>query len=597
MSTYVPPLRDIRFTLEELVGLDGVTALPGFEEATSELAESVLTEAGAIAEGVLGPLNRVGDQQGARIENGVVRTAEGWTEAWRTLVDGGWNGLPFEAEHGGMGLPNLLNTAVHEMWQAANMAFTLCPMLTQGAVNAIRLYGSDQQKAHYLPKMVSGEWTGTMNLTEPQAGSDLAAVRTKAVPAGDHFLVSGQKIFITYGDHDLAENIIHLVLARLPDAPAGVKGISLFLVPKYLTDDNGAITTPNDLKCASLEHKLGINASPTAVMSFGDGEGAIGYLIGQPNRGLEYMFSMMNHARLAVGLQGLAIAERAYQQALGYARERVQGRPVGWTAATSAAIVHHPDVRRLLMTMKCQIEAMRGLHYTAAAAVDVAHSHPDAAKRQEAQTLVELLTPIAKGWCTEVGQDIASLGVQIHGGMGYIEETGAAQHLRDARITTIYEGTTAIQANDLVFRKILRDQGAAVRKLLAEITGLAAELARTGDETLTIVGSRLADAAEAAGRAVDWLLTAATQDPRLPAAAAVPVLELMGALVGGQQVARAAQIATARIAEGSDHDGFYAAKRVTARFYAEHILPQVAGLERTATAGSGTVMALDEALL
>ncbi len=597
MTSYLPPLQEIKFTLEELVGFARITSLPGFEEATSELADSVLEEAGHIAEGVLAPLNRVGDAQGARLEGGAVRTAEGWVGAWTALVEGGWNGLPFEAEWGGMGLPNVLNTAVHEMWQAANMAFTLCPMLTQGAVNAIRLYGSEAMKAAYLPRMVSGEWTGTMNLTEPQAGSDLSAVRSKAVPAGDHYLISGQKIFITYGDHDLAENIVHLVLARLPDAPAGVKGISLFVVPKVMVGPDGSLGAVNDVKCVSLEHKLGIHGSPTAVMSFGDHSGAVGYLVGEANRGLEYMFAMMNHARLAVGLQGLAIAERAYQQALSYARDRVQGRPVGWTAAGPAGIVHHPDVRRLLMTMKCQIEAMRAIHYTAAAEIDIAHAHPDAARRAEATQLVELLTPIAKGWCTEVGQTIASLGVQVHGGMGYIEETGAAQHLRDARITTIYEGTTAIQANDLVNRKILRDKGAGIGRLLAEIRGQAEALAATADPSLKAIGAAVAGAVPSAERVVAWLAKAAARDPRLPAAAAVPTLELMGILVGGHMLARAAAIARARIDQGADHDGFYAAKLVSARFYIGHILPHAAALEQTVLTGTDAVMDLEECQL
>jgi 3-(methylthio)propanoyl-CoA dehydrogenase len=592
MTTYIPPLRDIRFTMEEVVGLDSITSLPGFEDATAETADSILTEAGHIAEGVLSPLNRVGDQDGARQENGVVRTSPGWKEAWTTVVDGGWNGLPFSADFGGMGLPNLFNHAVHEMWQAANMAFTLNPMLTQGAVNALSLYGSDALKAFYLPKMVTGEWTGTMNLTEPQAGSDLAAIRTKAVPDGDKYRLSGQKIFITYGDHDLADNIIHLVLARLPDAPAGVKGISLFVVPKILPDGSR-----NDLKCVSLEHKLGIHGSPTAVMSFGDHEGALGELVGQPHRGLEYMFVMMNHARLAVGLQGLAIAERAFQQARNYARDRVQGKPAGWAGSGPAGIVHHPDVRRLLMTMKSGVEAMRGIHYTAAALSDISHHHPEPNARYEASQRLEFLTPIAKGWCTELGQHIASLGVQVHGGMGYIEETGAAQHLRDARITTIYEGTTAIQANDLIGRKILRDKGAFARTLLAEIAGLAAELSASGLASLQATGARLSEGAAAAARVVDWLVNHAAEDPRLAAAAAVPTLDLMGIVVGGQQVALAAKVAKAAMDGGRDHDGFYAAKLATAHFYAEHTLPQALALERTVIAGSATVMEIAEAML
>ncbi len=463
MTDYNPPLREIRFALDCLAGLPGIAALPGFEEATPDLTDSILDEAAKIAAGVLAPLNRAGDLDGAKLVETGVRTTPGWSDAWTTLIDGGWNSLPYSADFGGMGLPQVLNLAVQEMWQSANMAFALCPMLTQGAANAIEAYGSEDQKARYLPKMVTGEWTGTMNLTEPLAGSDLAAVRSRAVPEADGYRISGQKIFITYGDHDLTENIVHLVLARLPDAPAGVKGISLFIVPKVLADG-----TANDVACVSLEHKLGIHGSPTAVLAFGDNGGAWGELIGEPNRGLEYMFAMMNHARVNVGLQGLAIAERAYQQARAYARERKQGKPVGWTG-NGAAIVEHPDVRRMLMSMKARIEAMRGLLYRVAADHDVAHAHPDPEVRAAAQRRVDLLTPVAKGWCTETGIELASIGVQVHGGMGYIEETGAAQHWRDSRITTIYEGTTGIQANALVGRGVLRDGGATVAELIAEI--------------------------------------------------------------------------------------------------------------------------------
>ncbi|SMH39821.1 acyl-CoA dehydrogenase C-terminal domain-containing protein [Azospirillum agricola] len=597
MTGYAPPLKEIRFVLDHLAGMAEVAALPGFGDATPDLVDSILDEAARIAGNTLAPLNRAGDTQGARLdESGTARTTEGWNAAWRTLVEGGWNGLPFEPEHGGMGLPNLLNTAVQEMWHSANMAFALCPMLTQGAVNAVRLYGSDALKALYLPRMVSGEWTGTMNITEPQAGSDLAATRSRAVPAGDGtHRVTGQKIFITYGDHDLTENIVHLVLARLPDAPAGVKGISLFVVPKFLPDADGNPGARNQVNCVSLEHKLGIHGSPTAVLSFGDEGGATGWLVGEPNRGLEYMFTMMNHARLAVALQGLSIAERAYQQALAYARERVQGRPVGWTGGQgSAGILHHPDVRRLLMGMKSRIEAMRGLLYTAAAAVDTAHHHADAGTRQRAGLLVDLLTPIAKGWCTETGQEIASHGVQVHGGMGFIEETGAAQHLRDARITTIYEGTTAIQANDLIGRKILRDGGASLRALLEEIAALGRELAGSPDDSLRVTGAALAESCAQAGEAVAWLLTAGAGDARAPSAASVNLLELLGLVAGGWQLARAARVASARLEAGDPDTAFLSAKPLTARFFAEHFLPRVDALRATIVAGSSSVMALTE---
>ena len=592
---YTPPLKEIRFVLDHLAGMADVAALPGFEDASPDMVDSILGEAAKIAENILAPLNCIGDVQGAKLgADGIARTAEGWGTAWQALVEGGWNGLPFDPTRGGMGLPNLLNTAVQEMWHSANMAFALCPMLTQGAVNAVQLYGSDALKDIYLPKMISGEWTGTMNITEPQAGSDLAATRSRAVPNGDHYLVSGQKIFITYGDHDLTENIVHLVLARLPDAPPGVKGISLFVVPKFLVNADGILGARNQVKCVSLEHKLGIHGSPTAVLSFGDEGGATGFLVGEPNRGLEYMFTMMNHARLNVAMQGLSIAERAYQQALAYARDRVQGKPLGWAEGQSKGIVNHPDVRRLLMGMKARIEAMRGILYTAAAAVDVAHHHADEAARGRAALLVDLLTPIAKGWCTETGQQLASDGVQVHGGMGFIEETGAAQHLRDARITTIYEGTTAIQANDLINRKILRDGGATANGLLDEIAALGGELSGHADEALRVTGAELVAAVHEAKQAVAWVLGVAKQDPRLPAAASVTLLELMGVVAGGWQLARAAKVATERLAEGDADTAFLSAKPLTARFYATHVLPKAAALRATVVNGSASVMALSE---
>lgn len=587
MTDYDPPLRDIRFALDRLAGLPEIAALPGFEEATSDLTDSILEEAGKIASGVLAPLNRAGDLDGAKMTGASVHTTPGWSEAWKTLIEGGWNSLPYEAEFGGMALPQVLNLAVQEMWHSANMAFALCPMLTQGAANAVAIYGSADQKARYLPRMVSGEWTGTMNLTEPLAGSNLAAVRSRAMPEGDHYRISGQKIFITYGDHDLTENIIHLVLARLPDAPAGVKGISLFIVPKVLPDG-----TSNDVVCVSLEHKLGIHGSPTAVLAFGDKGGALGELVGEANRGLEYMFAMMNHARLNVGLQGMAIAERAYQQARGYARERKQGRPVGWTG-NGVGIIEHPDVRRMLMKMKSLIEAMRGLLYEVAAAHDIAHAHPNAETRAAAHCKVDLLTPIAKGWCTEMGIELASLGVQIHGGMGYVEETGAAQHWRDSRITTIYEGTTGIQANDLVGRKVLRDGGAAVSELIAAIATDGRALA---DGPLGAEGEALATAADAAIQAVRYLLDSAATDPRLPYASAVPFLHLMGTLVGGHALLRGARAAQAEIDAG-DSDPWWSTRIGLARFYAAHVLPQAAARLKGITEGAATVFVLNESQL
>ncbi len=595
MTTYRPPHQDMAFVLHDLAGLDDIALLPGFEDSTADLVQSVLEEAGRIAEEVLAPLNQSGDQQGTRRENGVVKTPDGWDRAYRTLVEGNWIGLSCPTEFGGMGLPGAVNAAVNEMWQAANMAFSLCPMLTQGAINAIQSCGDAAQKALYLPRLISGEWAGTMNLTEAAAGSDLGAIRTKAVRRDDHYLLTGQKIFITYGDHDLTENIIHLVLARTPDAPPGVKGISLFVVPKILTDAEGKPVRPNDVHCVSLEHKLGIHASPTAVMSFGDRDGAVGFLIGAENRGLEYMFVMMNHARLNVGLQGLAIAERAYQQARAYALERIQGKPIGCPERTS--IADHPDVRRMLMGMKAEVEAMRALSYVAAAALDRAHAHPDPAGRDAAKRYAELLNPIVKGWCTERGVEIASLGLQVHGGMGFIEATGAAQHLRDARITTIYEGTTAIQANDLVNRKILKDGGATLRHCLAEVSDLARTLSGQNDLLLKDIGDALGKATAEALQATAWLLETAAEDPRQTAAAGVPLLLLLGTLLGGHQMARAAQLAAGRSTDPACDQAFYQAKLRTAWHYAETILPRGSWLLAAITRGSRTVMSLSRAQL
>src|SRR5256714_10056352 len=465
MSSYRAPLKDMRFVLNELAGLAEVAKLAGYEEATPDTVEAILEEASKFATGVLDPINYSGDQEGSRWADGAVRTPEGFREAYRKFCEGGWNALPFESEWGGQGLPKLVSTPVQEMWKSANLSFSLCPLLTQGAVEALLRRGWKALQQAYLPKMVEGKWTGTMNLTEPQAGSDLSLVRTRAERQGDHYLVSGQKIFITYGEHDLAENIVHLVLARTPEAPEGVKGISLFVVPKFMPNQDGTPGKRNAARCASIEHKLGIHASPTAVMVY---DKALGYLVGEENRGLEYMFIMMNAARFAVGLEGVAIAERAFQRALAFSKERLQGRDLV-AGGKTVPIIRHPDVRRMLMLMKSQTEAMRALAYVVAASLDFSHRDPDAEKRNKHQASVDLMIPVVKGWSTETGIEVASLGVQVHGGMGFVEETGAAQYLRDARITTIYEGTTGIQAMDLVGRKIGRDGGAVAKAWLEEV--------------------------------------------------------------------------------------------------------------------------------
>jgi hypothetical protein len=583
----------MRFVIEELCGLEQIAGLPGLEEATPDLVAAVLEEAAKVAGEVLAPINKQGDLQGSRLIDGKVVTPDGWKDAYATFIAGGWNGAVNEPEWGGMGLPWLVNAAVQEMFHAANMAFALCPMLTQGAIEAIGLNGSEELKRRFLPKMVSGEWTGTMNLTEPQAGSDLSAVRTRADRLDGHYLISGQKIFITYGDHDLTDNIIHLVLARTPDAPPGVKGISLFVVPKMIVADDGTLVRPNDVHCVSLEHKLGIHASPTAVLSFGDHGGAVGYLVGEENRGLEYMFVMMNLERLVVGIQGLGISERAYQQAVGYARDRIQGQPVGSKRGERLPIIHHPNIRRKLMVMKAEIEAMRALAYAAARASDLSSRHPDPDERARNKARLDLLTPVVKGWCTERSVELTSIGVQIHGGMGYVEETGASQHFRDARITTIYEGTTGIQASDLVGRKIVRDGARSVRGLIDEIRGLDGGLASNADAAAPMLRAALKSGVDDAAKVVDWLLDAARRDPRLPAAASVNVLHLFGTLIGGCEMARAALAARRKLDAGAGDPRFLNAKITTARFYAEQVMPRIAALTPAIVEGSGSVLALD----
>ena len=594
MASYTAPLRDMKFVLSELAGLDGVARLPGCGEVTLDLLDTLLDAAGKFAAEVLAPLNQSGDQQGAQWNGGVVTTPRGFKEAYQRYVADGWNALSLPTEFGGQGLPQLVSAPVQEMWQAANMSYALCSLLTQGAVEAILISGSDTLKKRFLPKMVSGEWTGTMNLSEPQAGSDLAQVRCRALRAGDHYKLSGQKIFITYGEHDWTENIMHMVLARTADAPPGVKGISMFLVPKVLVNADGTLGARNDVHCVSIEHKLGIHASPTAVMSYGEHGGAVGYLLGEENRGLEYMFVMMNLARFGVGVQGIGIAERTWQQALAYAKERVQSADISVRHGSPVTIIHHPDVRRMLMSMKARVEAMRALAYVTAAQLDRAMRHTDETERARAQAFVDLMIPVVKGWCTENAVDIASLGVQVHGGMGYVEETGAAQYYRDARISTIYEGTTGIQAKDLIGRKIARDQGATAKVVIAEMRKLDAELAKASGDDLKAIRQRLTTGISALEESVNWLVTNYTANVRAAAAGSVPFLMLLGTVAGGWLMARAALVSQQKLAKGDADAAFYQAKIGTARFYADHELTKAPALKEAIVAGAAGVLALNE---
>jgi alkylation response protein AidB-like acyl-CoA dehydrogenase len=595
MSTYEAPLKDMQFVIRELAGLEQVIALPGWQDNDADVVSAILQEASRFAGDVLAPLNQVGDQKGVIWKDGNVITAPGFREAYRSYVDTGWNRLGFDLSYGGQAIPSLVGAAVQEMWKSSNLAFSACFQLTQGAIEALLLRGSDDQKRKYLPSMVEGRWTGTMNLTEPQAGSDLAAVRTRAVrQADDTYRIFGQKIFITYGEHDLSENIIHLVLARTPDAPPGVKGISLFIVPKFLVNEDGTLGQRNDALCLSVEHKLGIHGSPTCVMSYGEQGGATGYLIGEENRGLEYMFIMMNVARLSVGLEGVAIGERAYQQALAYAKTRIQGRDVSG-GNEPVPIIRHPDVRRMLLLMRSQTEATRSLAYVVAGARDIAMRHPDEAHRKRSQAFVDLMTPVVKGWSTETGIELASLGIQVHGGMGYIEETGAAQHWRDARITTIYEGTTGIQANDLIGRKIVRDQGVAMHAVLEEMRRFDTDLKAKGpDASLESIRHGLARGVDALSSAAEYILANYSFDPRKVMIGAVPFLRLFGIVAGGWQLARGALVATDRLAEGTGDRAFYAGKVASARFYADHVLAAAPGLAHTVIHGAESGMLLSE---
>ena len=592
--SYTAPLKDMLFVLKELAGIDSVAALPGFEDANFDTAQAVLDEAAKLCGEVLAPLNVEGDRAPSSWRDGEVTATPGFAGAFRQFVEGGWQGLQHPSEYGGQALPKLIATPCIEMLNAANLSFALCPLLTDGAIEALLTAGTEEQKARYVPKLISGEWTGTMNLTEPQAGSDLALVRTRAEPQGDgSYKVFGTKIFITWGEHDMADNIVHLVLARTPDAPAGVKGISLFIVPKFLVNEDGSLGARNDVHCVSIEHKLGIKASPTAVLQFGDHGGAVGYLVGEENRGLEYMFIMMNAARFGVGMQGIGVADRAYQKAAAYAKERVQSRPVDGSAAQSVTIIHHPDVRRMLATMRALTEGARSLAYVAAAHSDHAHHHTDAAARERHQAIYEYLVPVVKGWSTEMVNEVTSLGVQVHGGMGFIEETGAAQYYRDGRILAIYEGTTAIQANDLVGRKTVRDGGAVAKALLAEVASTVDALATAQGPAAASMRVQLEKGAQALANVVEFVVANTKRDPNAVFAGSVPYLKLAGVVLCGWQMARALLAAQRNRA---DDPSFYDAKVAMAQFYAEHVLPLASGFEASVLSARGAqgVLALAE---
>ena len=590
--TYRAPVKDMLFAMTELAHLEGVAQLPGFEEAGPETAAAVLEECAKLNEGVIAPLNWEGDRAPSFLKDGQVTTTTGFKDAFRQFAQGGWQGLQHPTAFGGQGLPKTIGAACGEILNSANLSFALCPLLTDGAIEALLTAGTPEQQATYIPKMVDGTWTGTMNLTEPQAGSDLSLVRTRAEPQPDGtYKIFGTKIYITYGEHDMAENIVHLVLARVQGAPEGVKGISLFIVPKYLVAADGTLGARNDVHCVSIEHKMGIKASPTAVLQYGDQGGALGYLVGQENRGLEYMFIMMNAARFAVGVQGIAISERAYQKAVQYARDRVQSRPVDGSLNTAAPIIHHPDVKRMLLTMRAVTEGCRSMALVAAAAFDAAHAHPDAAVRAQNQAFYEFLVPLVKGYSTEMSLEVTSLGVQVHGGMGFIEETGAAQYYRDAKILTIYEGTTAIQANDLVGRKTARDGGAGARGIAAQIEATERELAARDSVNARALLARLKAARVAFLDVVDFVVAQSKANPNAVFAGSVPYLMLAGNLMAGWQMARALLVAERKLAGGQDAE-FMKAKIATCRVYADHVLSRAPGLRDSIVEGSDGVNAM-----
>lgn len=604
MSEYSAPLKDMSFVLKHVVGIDRIGKLPGCEEVTADLVDAIFEEAAKFSGQVLSPINRTGDLEGAKWKEGAVTTPKGFKEAYQKYTEGGWSLIAGPTEYGGQGLPHCISTPVSEMLGSANMAFKLCPLLTGGAVEALVQHGSQTMKDTFLPKMVSGEWTGTMNLTEPQAGSDLALVRSKAIPQADGtYKISGQKIFITYGEHDYTENIIHLVLARIEGAPEGVKGISLFVVPKFLVNADGSLGARNDVKCVSIEHKLGIHGSPTCVMSYGEEGGAIGYVVGEPNRGLEYMFVMMNAARLGVGLEGVSISERAYQHALVWARERVQGRPVVPVPASlgekpkSVPIIYHPDVKRMLLTMRAYAEATRALIYWTASCLDIAERSTDRTEQRMQQSLVDLMIPIVKGWSTEAGIEVTSLGVQVHGGMGFIEETGAAQYYRDSRISAIYEGTTGIQANDLVGRKVGRENGQTMLALIAEMQKVLPLLNQSTDNNLKAYAAQLTAGIAELKRATEWIVTVWGGNQGAVLAGAVHYLKLAGTVCGGWIMARAALVAANQLAAGGSNvdTDFLRAKIMTTRFYGDHIITLATGFADAMITGAESVLQMEEA--
>jgi alkylation response protein AidB-like acyl-CoA dehydrogenase len=586
---YHAPLKDMRFVLSEIAGMDDIAKLPGYEHATHDVVEAVLTEAARLAAEVWAPTNKNGDKQMSRLDNGGVKTPDGFKDAYKQFADGGWTGIVCDQEFGGQGLPHSINMAVGEMWQAANLALSLCPLLSQAAIEAIERLGTQAQKQKYLPKMISGEWTGSMHLTEPQAGTDLAAIRTTAKKNGDSYLMKGQKIFITWGEHDFTSNIIHLVLARVDGLPEGNDGLGLFIVPKFLLNDDGSIGRRNDVRAVSLEHKLGIHGSPTCVMIYGETEGATAYLIGEPGAGLKNMFVMMNNARLGVGQQGVALGEASYQHALSYARDRVQGAKIGDKSGKRVAIIEHPDVRRMLLTMKTNTETARALAYYAGGMVDRAKREKDAKAQSDAQARLDLLVPIVKAWSTDMAVETASTGLQIHGGMGFIEETGAAQYYRDCRILPIYEGTNGIQANDFLFRKILRDNGAEAAKFLGEIKAFLRNFAQKPSDDLDAIQGSLTKAISAVEETMAWMIANAKSNTDAMAASAVPFLRQFSLVAGGYMMARMAYAAHEAL-KGGDDASFYNTKLITARFFAEALLPLVHGLSAPVMGGQKTAV-------